>query len=190
MNNQVIKFDDSATDIQTVEALNRHINDVLGRYTVTQGVILEWGLKINAETELAEPMTLSQIVKRSQDARGMSGEGKEAKAARKAEFDAIKAIFDIERINDKIEILFRHLDYVPRFTGISKAGVGGMQFVPRWKAEKDAVGKTVVRLQGESRAAKSQAALEEIFGKDAVARYMDGQITKDQLRAMPSLLGE
>lgn len=183
--NAIIKFD--ASDITTVETLNEYINRVLAQYPVTANVVLKWELpKENDKTGLAELMTLTQLVKRSQDARKMPSEGKDAKAARKTEFDSVKAIFVIERINDRIEALLRYLGYQPRFTGSSKTGVATMQFVPPAKAENDAVGKKVRSLESESRAVRAREELSLVYGKENVDKFINGEITADELRAVPT----
>lgn len=182
--NTIIKFD---AQIQSVEALNVYINETLASYPDTANVVLKWELpKENDKTGLAELMTLTQLVKRSQDGRGLSNEGKDAKAVRKLEFDSVKAIFVIERINDKIEALLRFLGYQPRFIGSSKTGVATMQFVPPGKAATDAVGKRARSLESESRAVKAREELSLVYGKANVDKFIAGEITADELRAIPT----
>jgi hypothetical protein len=183
MSNAIIKFE---SEIQTVESLNEFINETLSKYPDTSKVSLKWELPKENEKGVAELMTLTQLVKRSQDGRGLSNEGKDAKGVRKLEFDSVKAVFVIERINDRIEALLRFLGYQPRFVGSSKTGVASMQFVPPLKAESDAVGKRAKSLASESRAVKAQDALSLIYGKEAVRQYVSGEITAEELQAMPA----
>lgn len=179
MTNLIIKFD--ATDINTVESLNEHINAKLAAYPATKDVVLTWQLPKENEKGLAELMTLTQLVKRSQDARGL-GTDSDAKKARKAEFDGVKAVFVLEHINDKIEALLRFLGYQPRFTGVSKSGIGGMQFIPPTKASNDGVGKAVKAMGADKRAVQAQEELAAIYGKKNVARFVAGEITAQELR--------
>lgn len=147
MTNSLITID---TQVTTMDLLNEHIAGTIARYSDTKHMTLVYSEPKEDDKGFAIPMTLSQVVKRDQDARGMSNEGAKAKAARKVEFDAVKAIFINEGINDMIEALLRYLGYQNRFTGYSKSGVATFQLLPPWK-QNDGVGKKAKALAVETR---------------------------------------
>jgi hypothetical protein len=173
MNNSIIKFD--ATKLATVNSINdvnAYINDVLSNYDATKDVVLDWEAP---SEEKPEPMTLSKLVAKSQDGR-LSKETKEGKAARTAEFRAVRAIFINEGLNDLIEGALRKLGYQARFEGASKTGVATMKFVPPTK-QNDPIGKKAAELVSAMKSAKVRAALVAQIGADKVIELETSAVT-------------
>jgi hypothetical protein len=173
MSNSIIKFDATTlANINTIDDVNAHINKVLASYDATKNVVLDWEAP---SEDKPEPMTLSKLVAKSQDGR-LSKESKEGKAARTAEFRAIKAIFINEGINDLIEGALRKLGYQARFEGASKTGVATMKFVPPTK-QNDVVGKAAGTMKGAMINARIRQALIEQIGKDKVVELEESAVT-------------
>jgi hypothetical protein len=172
--NDLMKFDGQAlATIERVEDLNQYINDVLARYDETRNVKLNWD-EYNEDPAKRQAQSLSKMVSISQDKREMGKTSKEDKAARTAEFRAVRGVFINEKLNDLIEAFYRKLGYQSRFTGIAKNGTGSVQFVPPSVASKDAVGKAAKALQGAQ-------------GEANLAKYLQSQgLTARQLEAIKS----
>jgi hypothetical protein len=162
MNTEIIKFD---TQVTTMDLLNAHIAKTLARYTDTKHMNLVYSEPKENDKGFVVPMTLSQVVKRDQDARGMSNEGGPAKKARKVEFDSVRAIFINEKLNDMVEALLRYLGYQNRFTGYTKGGVATFQMLPPWK-QNDAVGKKADSLAIETRQIASERREEILLARE------------------------
>jgi hypothetical protein len=163
MTNQIISI---ATEVTSMDLLNAHIAKTLARYNDTKHMNLVYSEPKEDDKGFVVPMTLSQLVKRDQDARGLSNEGAPAKKVRKTEFDAVKAIFINEGINDLIEALLRYLGYQNRFAGYSKSGVATFQMLPKWK-QNDVVGKKSTALAIETKTIALERREEVLLAREA-----------------------
>jgi hypothetical protein len=186
MNSQIINANQESTlaRIDGIETMAEVINSILSHYPATQKVELTWSpLKLTSKgtLESEEANTLSQLVKRSQDARQMGTEGDD-KATRRLEFQAVKAVFDLENISALIEATYHKLGYQRRFTGQSKKGVGTITFTPSAVAKKDVIGRKAEELEAQREVASLRQLVKGIHGKDMLELVKEGHDVEELVR--------
>jgi hypothetical protein len=160
-----------------VDRIGEYINKVLSAHDSTKHVELDWKAPEGKSTD--EPMTLNQLVKRSQDKRklGMvNGQvDKDGAKLRRTEFNAVRAVFILEGLNDLIEAGLRKVGYQPRFQGAGKDGKATMHFVPPAKQD-DVVGKTAKELSESLGAVRMKKALIALYGAEKAERIAQGEV--------------
>jgi hypothetical protein len=163
--------------IQDVEKIGKYINRVLAAHESTKNVVLDWAPPSEKGTE---PMTLNQLVKRSQDKRrvGMDANGtisKEGAKTRRTEFNSVRAVFILEGLNDLIEAGLRKLGYQPRFQGAGKDGKATMHYIAPHKQD-DVVGKRATELAATLGASRMKKALIALYGEEKAERIAQGEV--------------
>jgi hypothetical protein len=137
------QFNYNVTRQLTPEEFNveiaRSINAVVKRYWSELGaeLVLDWKLGIG----------FNKMVQEAQNLVGFStGDSKEAKKARREQFNLVCGIFDNEGINVGIDKICEMLDFKPRVKKASKKGIISIDMVPPHVANSDAIGKAAKEL--------------------------------------------
>lgn len=155
-----------------VEKVTAYINQTLKHHESTKHVALDWSVPT---TEDPRPMTISQMVKRSQDKRrlGMDSNGvisKEGAKSRRAEFNSIRAVFILEDLNNLLIASLYRLGFQPRVQGAAKDGKVTVHFV-RPDRKSDVVDKRVIELAASLQGVRMRKALVATHGEEAVAKF-------------------
>lgn len=167
-NHSLIAIDQNQlATIETLEAVNEHINTTLGRYN------------INLQINWKQGLGFSKMFNEACDKASFTSVKKE----RSTLFKKVQAVFVREGLNDLIEATMRKFGYQARFGGSTKTGDVTMKFVPSSKTQGeklDPVSKVVNSLADEAaQAARIQNAEAKALEAGARAAKL-AQVLKDK----------